>query len=191
EQSATYTASYTAALILLAQLAVRLGAADLADPLDRLPEQAEGVLAREEQLRRWVGTLDPSRRFAYAGGGIAGWTAMEGALKAKEAAYVTAEGMSLEELLHGPFVGLEAGGHLVLLGQPGPFAGRASDLASAAVEVGLDVFCLGTPPARPAGLPGFPLPETPELLAPFLATPPLQLIACFLAERRGTNPDRF
>jgi glucosamine--fructose-6-phosphate aminotransferase (isomerizing) len=191
EESATYTASYTAALIVLAQLATRLGTADLAPALTQLPAQAEDILGREREIRAWVREANVNARFMYVGGGVNGWTAAEGALKAKEASYVTAEGMSFEHCLHGPFVGLAPGDHLLLLNVPGPFEARAVDLASAGHEVGLHVVWFGMPPTQHTGLSGFPLKETLEVLSPIVASVPLQLLACYLAEARGTNPDSF
>src|SRR5205807_1289732 len=47
EESSTFTASYTGALLILAQLAAQLGARELGNALAALPEQAEDVLGRE------------------------------------------------------------------------------------------------------------------------------------------------
>jgi glucosamine--fructose-6-phosphate aminotransferase (isomerizing) len=189
ERSAAYTASYTGALIVLAQLAVHLGAPDIASSLPQLPAQAEEILARQGEIRAWVRAADLDKRFLYAGNGLNGWTAAEGALKAKEASYVTAEGMATEHLLHGPFFGLNPGDHLLLLNTPGPFSTRAAELASLAHEIGLDILWFGTPPVQPGGLKGFPFEETLEVASPILVVMPLQLLACYLAEARGANPD--
>jgi hypothetical protein len=189
ERSAAYTASYTGALLVLAQLAVHLGAPDIAAALPQLPAQAEEILSRQDEIRTWVRVADLDKRFMYAGNGLNGWTAAEGALKAKEASYVTAEGMATEHLLHGPFFGLNPGDHLLLLNTPGPFSARAVDLASLAHEIGLDILWFGTSPTQPAGLKGFPVGETLEVVSPILAVVPLQLLACYLAEARGANPD--
>ncbi len=189
ERSAAYTASYTGALLVLAQLAVQLGAPDIAATLPQLPAQAEEILSRQDEIRTWVRAADLDRRFVYAGGGLNGWTAAEGALKAKEASYVTAEGMATEHLLHGPFFGLNPGDHLLLLNPPSPFSARAAELATLAHEIGLDILWFGTPPAQPGGLNGFPFGETLEVVSPLLAVVPLQLVACYLAEALGANPD--
>ena len=189
ERSAAYTASYTGALIVLAQLAAQLGASDIAAALPQLPLQCEEILARQEELRSWVRIADLDKRFMYTGGGLNGWTAAEGALKAKEASYVTAEGMALEHLLHGPFFGLNPGDHLLLLNTPGPFSARASDLATIAHEIGLDILWFGAPPVQPLGHKGFPFGETLEVVSPIIAVVPLQLLACYVAEARSANPD--
>src|SRR5439155_2282700 len=134
EASSTHSASYTGALFVLALLAARLGAESFAAQLERLPDQLDQVLAEERPLRDWARQVTLGTRIAYAGGGLNGWTALEGALKAKEAAYVTAEGMSLETLLHGPLVGHDRGDQLVLINASGPFEPRSAEIARAAVE---------------------------------------------------------
>jgi glucosamine--fructose-6-phosphate aminotransferase (isomerizing) len=191
EGSSTHSASYTGALLVLALLATRLGAGGLLPALQALPDQLEALLIQEARLRDWVQASDPRPRFVFSGGGLNGWTALEGALKAKEAAYVTAEGMALETLLHGPVVGLNRDDHLALVNPEGPFERRAAEIGQAALEIGLRVLWLGRQPASLESEPGLAFPAVPELLSPFLATPPLQLLAAFLAERCGTNPDSF
>jgi glucosamine--fructose-6-phosphate aminotransferase (isomerizing) len=44
----------------------------------------------------------PDRLVELIGAGPNGWTAREGALKIREASYVTAEGLSAEQFFHGP-----------------------------------------------------------------------------------------
>jgi len=191
ERSATFTASYTGALLTLALLAGRLGAPGIGDALDALPGQAEQTLTNDAQVREWAQQRSAASRFIFAGGGIASWTAREGALKTKEASYVTAEGMSLEALLHGALTGLHLGDQLLIVNVRGAFEQRASEMAAAGREVGLEVTWVGNPLDQPSGLPGFAVPTTSELLAPLLTVIPLQLVACYLAEAQSANPDSF
>ncbi len=191
EQSAAYTASYTSALLVLAQLASRLGATDITAALDRLPTLAEEVLSREDELRAWAHKADLTRRFMYVGAGLHGWTAAEGALKAKEASYVTAEGMALEHWLHGPMAGTEPVDYFLLINVPGPFTARTAEITRLVHEIGLNIFWVGMPPIPSTSLPGFSFGETLEVLSPLVAVLPLQLLACYLAEARGVNPDIF
>ena len=191
ERSAAHTASYTGALVILGALAANLGAPGFGEALPELPGHAEEVLASAEVVRAYAHEQAQALRFVYAGAGPNSWTALEGALKAKEAAYVTAEGTALETLLHGPLIGLERGDQLVLVNVPGPFESRASEVAVASEKIGMGVFFVGTPPLSSSTARGVRLPETPELLSPVLAALPVQLLACFLAEARGANPDSF
>jgi glucosamine--fructose-6-phosphate aminotransferase (isomerizing) len=204
ERSSTHTASYITALIVLTKISCYLAekksglatAEKLCRGLKETASTIETAIAQEDKIRaaaRQMGS-DGARIF-FTGPGPSGVTAMEGALKCKEAAYVTAEGSHLETFLHGPIVGLGLGDHLVMLNSfaTGPAAERTADVARAMQQVGVKVWLVGRAPA------GLQIPVWVELDAPFgeelcasiVQTVPLQLLACFLAEVRGTNPDSF
>ena len=99
EKSYAYTASHTGALMRLAQVATQLGA-ELGD-LGEIPDAVARVLDRPPAV-----TDVPERLIELTGAGPNGWTAQEGALKIREAAYVAAEGLSAEQFFHGPSVAL-------------------------------------------------------------------------------------
>src|SRR4051794_40447324 len=86
EKSYAYTASHTAALARLAQIAVALGA-DLGD-LDAIP----GAVGRALELPAPLIEV-PQRLVELIGAGPNAWTAAEGALKIREASYIAAEGL--------------------------------------------------------------------------------------------------
>ncbi len=166
-----YTASHTAALLVLAQIATRLGAQ--LGPLDAIPERVAAVLDLPGPLIKV-----PDRLVELIGAGPNGWTAQEGALKIREASYVAAEGLSAEQFFHGPSVALDKQDTLVVLDGSGPMADRTEAIA-AAVEV------TGAKVAR------FPQRELGEALSVFPLTVVVQRIALELSEARGVSPDRF
>jgi len=172
EQSYAYTASHTAALARLAQIAQALGA-DLGD-LHAIPGAVQDVLDREAPLLPGV----PDRLVELIGAGPNAWTAQEGALKIREASYVAAEGLSSEQFFHGPSVALDTRDTLVVLDGGGPMAARTEAIA-AAVEV------TGARVAR------FTHDDLGEPLSIFPLTVVVQRIALELAEARGVSPDRF
>jgi len=96
ERSSAYTASHLGALARAAQLARALGA-DLA-ALSEVPAAVESAYRTmgNGQLAR-----PPSRLCEFIGGGINQWTAAEGALKIREAAYVASEGLGVEQFAPG------------------------------------------------------------------------------------------
>ena len=171
ETSYAYTASHTGALLRLAQIAVELGA-DLGD-LAAVPEIVAGVLARQGPL------VDPPRRLVeLIGAGPNAWTAQEGALKIREAAYVASEGLSSEQFFHGPSVALDEQDTLVVLDGGGPLADRTEAIAGAVEATGAQVVRFAE---RDAG----------EPLSVFPLTVVVQRIALELSEARGVSPDRF
>ncbi|MBO0770907.1 MAG: hypothetical protein J2P35_05560, partial [Actinobacteria bacterium] len=173
ERSAAYTASHLGALLRAAQLARALGA--------DLPALAEVPAAVERAYRAGeAGQLapPPDRLIEFTGGGINQWTAAEGALKIREAAYVASEGLAVEQFLHGPSVALGAADRLVALDGGGPWSARIAEVAAAAQEAGAAVTRV-----TETGL--------GELLSVFPLTVAVQRIALEAAETRGTNPDSF
>src|SRR3989442_15319127 len=162
----------------------------------------EDILSREDQVRQIAQeAVAHSRRLYFIGAGPNAVTAPEGALKAKEAAYVTAEGFELEQAIHGPQVAFEAEDLLILISVKGPAQARMADLLLAMSEIGSRVWLIGQAPtaetaelfkregwARFAICDGVNLPEE---LTPLLAALPVQLVAEFFAAARGTNADSF
>ncbi len=171
ETSYAYTASHTAALLRLAQIATALGA-ELGD-IGAVPEHVDRVLARPGPL------VDvPDRLVELTGSGPNAWTAMEGALKIREASYVAAEGHSSEQLFHGPSVALDEQDALVVLDGGGPMAARTEAIAAAVEVTGARVL-------------RFSQRDLGEALSIFALTAVVQRVALDLAETRGVNPDRF
>ena len=171
EPSYAYTASHTGALLRLAQIATALGAQ--LGPLDAVPERVAAVLERPGPL------IDaPDRLVELIGAGPNAWTAQEGALKIREAAYVAAEGLSSEQFFHGPSVALDEQDTLVVLDGGGPAADRTEAIAGAVEATGARVV-------------RFSERELGEALSVFPLTVVVQRIAAELAEERGVSPDRF
>lgn len=171
EQSYAYTASHTAALLVLAQIATRLGAE--LGPLDAIPQHVGAVLELPGPL---IAPAD--RLIELIGAGPNGWTAQEGALKIREASYLAAEGLSAEQFFHGPSVALDHQDTLVVLDGGGPMADRTEAIAAAVEVTGANVV-------------RFQQRELGEALSVFPLTVVVQRIAVELAEARGVSPDNF
>jgi glutamine---fructose-6-phosphate transaminase (isomerizing) len=170
ETSAAFTSSHLGALMRLAQLAQALGAS--LGELGEVPDAVAAAVADERS------TDVPARLLEFIGGGINQWTAAEGALKVREAAYIATEGLGVEQFLHGPSVALRATDTLVCLDGGGPWTERLSEVAAAAEQSGVRVERIS---ARELG----------EPLSIFPLTVAVQRIALNLAEVLGTNPDSF
>ncbi|MBV9095525.1 MAG: hypothetical protein JO132_16895 [Streptosporangiaceae bacterium] len=172
ERSSAYTASHLGALLRAAQLAQALGA-DL-PALGEVPAAVDHAYRRRQDDR----LVPPGRLIEFIGGGINQWTAAEGALKIREAAYLASEGLGVEQFLHGPSVALGSDDRLVCLDGGGQWAARISDVARAAEEAGVPVTRVADD-----GL--------GELLSIFPLTVAVQRIALEAAETLGVNPDTF
>src|SRR5258707_179978 len=154
-----------------------------AEALAGILEDDAPVLAVADRLHR-AGYEDPplapppARLMEFTGGGINQWTAAEGALKIREAAYMASEGLGVEQFLHGPSVALNRNDRLVVLDGGGAWSARIAEVAQAAEDSGVAVtrvvdHALG------------------ELLSIFPLTVAVQRIALEAAETLRVNPDTF
>jgi glucosamine--fructose-6-phosphate aminotransferase (isomerizing) len=210
DPSPTHSISYTTALTRLAQIATRLAALQarpqqaqqLEQNLAHIPSLMESILRRVDTLRHIAAdVVTAQRRIYFLGAGPNAATAPEGALKAKEASYVTAEGFELEQAIHGPLISFEANDLIIPISVPGPAQARMADLLLGLSEINPQLLLLGDAPnAETAALlqrphwTRFALTEDVPLLeelTPMLAALPVQLLANFLATARGTDPDSF
>ena len=202
ELSATYTISYTGALGVLADLARRIGerrgaAATLssASLTETTPAALWAGLAFEDRAQAFADAHAGHRRIWLTGGGPSAITAQEVALKIKEAAYIQAEGMSIEQMFHGPFQCADVNDLFVLIAPAGPAQTRTLQLAGPIREIGAQFLLIGDgtgdPAARALALETWDVPAVPEPLTALSCLVPLHLFAYYLALARGTNPDRF
>jgi glucosamine--fructose-6-phosphate aminotransferase (isomerizing) len=210
DPSSTHSISYIGALTRLGQIAARLAALlghtqqaqRLEQGLAQIPSLMENILAREDEVRSVAReAVAQQQRIYFVGAGPNAVTATEGALKAKEAAYVTAEGFELEQAIHGPQVAFETEDLLIPISVQGPGQARMADFLLAMSEIGSRVWLIGEAPTaetaelfKREGWARFAICDGvnfPEELTPLLAALPVQLLAEFLAAARGTNADSF
>jgi glucosamine--fructose-6-phosphate aminotransferase (isomerizing) len=188
------TKTYTTQLAALAVLGIGLGAgvdiADLRrapDEIDRLiaaTEEAEALLAIVEELAAVPGAVVSGRGLAYG-------TALEFAIKLKEACYLHAMGLSYADLLHGPIAVVDDDTPAILVAaDSGPMLPAAVALAERVTAAGAKAYGIGggrmLADASTRALPG---PDLPEWVAPLALIVPGQLITERLARRLGIDPD--
>ena len=174
ERAETYTASYLAALVVLARLSVAVGEPGFDDrQLSELP-------GRVRAAARAPAVLDaaPERLLVLAGVGPAAVTAREGALKLREGAQLPAEGYEAEYLLHGTAVPLGPRDALLAIQPSDDRFGLLELLSEAAASEGLEVRTV----SEADGL--------HPVLAQIPLTVRLQKLASDLADARGTDPDK-
>ncbi|HEV2284044.1 MAG TPA: SIS domain-containing protein [bacterium] len=201
ERSSTHTVSYAGAVAALSVLAAQVGAARLGRPAldsatlhDIVPAAIREALALEPEIAGYARGLASSPRIWLVGGGPGAIAAIEGALKIKETSYATAEGMSAEAMLHGPFQSSEPEDLFLLIAQSGPGQRRVADVAAAAHEIGARLVVVddGTATIPAEGLAArWSVPPAPEPFTALTCAVPLQLFSYHLALARGTNPDSF
>jgi len=197
------TKTFVTQLVILFLLALRMGrelgiltqkdGRGLIEELVRIPHLMEEMLRSSKQVLEIARKYLPARDFLYLGRGINYPIALEGALKLKEISYIHAEGYPAGEMKHGPIALIDREMPVVVLAtrnevydkvlsnieQVKAREGRVIALASRSdqeiVKKVDDVISI---------------PETHPSLAPILLTLPLQLLAYYMADLKGTDVDQ-
>jgi glucosamine--fructose-6-phosphate aminotransferase (isomerizing) len=158
-----------------------------------LPDLASAVLARENEISRWADLFWEKRDFLFLGRGSSYPIALEGALKLKEITYIHAEGYPAGEMKHGPIALIDKEMPIVVLAPLGPYYEKImSNLEEVKARDGI-VLALATEGDNVlAGKADhiFYLPPVDELLMPVLQVIPLQLLAYYIAVKRGCDVDQ-
>jgi len=191
ERSPVHTASHIGAMVRLAQLAVALGTPPWKTELARLPDAVQAALALRKQVIQAIDGLHLGRVVHFVGGGPAYATSLEGALKLREAAYVSTEGHELESILHGPLISINAQDSVVLMAQPGATMGRTAELSAALHEIGAPTMAVGPSAADLTATARLETPAIDELLAPIVNVIPLQYLALEVSRQLGVDADSF
>jgi fructoselysine-6-P-deglycase FrlB-like protein len=154
------------------------------DAIAAILEVAPAAGALAERLTYADTLVVSGRGFAYA-------TALEVALKLKEACYVSAVGLSYADLLHGPIAIVDVNTPALLIAAgDGPVLPGMTALARRIADAGAHVYGIGGDQAFVAAcrsaLPG---PALPEHLAPLALIVPGQLLVEARARAKGIDPD--
>jgi glucosamine--fructose-6-phosphate aminotransferase (isomerizing) len=159
--------------------------------LAELPAKVEQVLETVEPLRELTRNFSTASSMLFLGRHVGFPTALEGALKLKELAYMHAEGFAGGELKHGPIALIESGTPVVAI-MPAAGSLLAEKMASNIQEVkarGAVVIAIADSELKAADF-LVRIPSTHEFLQPVLAVVPLQVIAYEMAVARGNDVDQ-
>ncbi|MFG1698392.1 SIS domain-containing protein [Nonomuraea sp. NPDC049309] len=191
EKAVPATKTYTTQLAALAVLAIGLGADVNVDDLRRVPEAVEKLIAEPGDLEAVVEGLLDKQGVVVSGRGMAFSTALETALKLKEACYLHAMGLSYADLLHGPIAVVDADTPALLVAsENSPTLQGTVALAERVVAAGAAAYTIGGGDALSrVGTASLNGPDLPEWVAPMGLIVPGQLLTEALARRLGIDPD--
>ena len=165
--------------------------AEIESELSELPAKVEQVLETVEPLRELTRKFSKSTSMLFLGRHVGFPTALEGALKLKELAYMHAEGFAGGELKHGPIALIEDGTPVVAI-MPAAGSLLAEKMASNIQEVkarGAVIIAIADSSLAAANH-LVRIPTTHEFLQPVLSVVPLQVIAYEMAIARGNDVDQ-
>ena len=202
-----FTAQLTALFLLalkLGQLRGRLDQAQsvaLIEELSRLPVKIEEVLrSRSAQCEQLAKDFSNVKDFLYLGRGIHFPIALEGALKLKEISYIHAEGYPAGEMKHGPNALIDETLPVVVLAtrdESDPasklrYEKTLSNIQEVTARSGRVIAVATEGDTTIGGLVEhvIAIPPVIEMLSPLIEIVPLQLLAYYIAVRRGCDVDQ-
>jgi len=165
----------------------------IAEALHCLPMQITNILERADEVEELAERFKDATNFLYLGRGYNFPAALEGALKLKEISYIHAEGYPAAEMKHGPIALIDENMPVVFIA---PHDSVFDKIVSNIQEVKARGGCvIGITSREEPALAGklnyeFRVPETIDMLTPILASVPLQLLAYYIAVKRGANVDQ-
>ena len=203
------TKAFVAQVAVLNLLALALARAQGAAPeeellelgrgLRRTPEKVEETLelleggSAGDPLGEAVALFEEARCALFLGRGSSYPVALEGALKLKEISYLPAEGYPAGEMKHGPIALVDEYCPVVAVLGSGLVREKTLSNVQETVARGANVVAIAREDdeaARRMARVVLPVPEAPEMLGPFVASVPLQLLAYRFAKSRGLDVDK-
>ncbi len=196
------TKAFTCQLVALAMLTLRFGrlramsvlqGREMVKALRSLPDLARQVLERSEQIERFAETYALAQNALFLGRGYNFPVALEGALKLKEISYIHAEGYPAAEMKHGPIALIDEMMPVVCVApRDGVYQKIVSNIQEVKARRGrvFAVVTEGDQEITEMADQTVTIPETIDPLTPLLSVIPLQLLAYYVAVRRGCDVDQ-
>ncbi len=196
------TKAFTSQIAALALLTLKLGrlralsilqGREVVRALGRLPELVEQVLAGAPEVERIAERLVRASNVLYLGRGYNFPVALEGALKLKEISYIHAEGYPAAEMKHGPIALIDDLMPVVFIApRDAVYQKVVTNVEEVKARGGRVIAIVTRGDTGVARLSDhkIEIPETLDLLTPVLTVLPLQLLAYYIAVRRGCNVDQ-
>ncbi len=195
------TKAFTSQVAALALFALKLGrkrtlsvmrGREVAQALADLPRQIQSILDRAADVEAIAEQFKDAHNFLYLGRGYNFPAALEGALKLKEISYIHAEGYPAAEMKHGPIALIDESMPVVFIApHDAVFDKVVSNIQEVKARHGKTIVITSRDEPALKGLMDYEIrvPETIDMLTPVLASIPLQLLAYYIAVKRGANVD--
>jgi len=158
-----------------------------------IPDLVGKCLDRQKDVEEIAEKLKETHSCLYLGRGINMPIAYEGALKLKEISYIHAEGYPAGEMKHGPIALIDKEMPVVVLAPHDPWYEKMISQIEQAKARGGTVIAVATD--GDVLIPSLVdhvlwVPDAPWLLSPVVTVIPLQLLAYFIAAKRGLDVDQ-
>lgn len=196
---AQITATYVLGLYL-AQLRGNMFADEveaILDDLRAMPDKVQTVIDGKDDVAALAQGMQDATSVLFLGRHVGYPVALEGALKLKEIAYLHAEGFAAGELKHGPIALVEEGQPVFVIvpsprGRDSLHAKVVSNIQEVRARGAITIVIAeeGDDAVEAYANHIIRIPQAPTLMQPLLATVPLQIFACKVAEAKGYDVDQ-
>ena len=173
----------------LSQKSIKKFLAELAN----IPLKVEQTLKINDEVKKISQKFKNMKNFMYLGRGYGFPLALEGALKLKEISYIHAEGGPAAEIKHGPIALVDENMPVVFIANRGnSYEKVLSNMMEVKARKGIIIAIItkGDRSAKKIADYSIEIPETSDLMMPFVASVPLQLLAYHIARLRGCDIDK-
>src|SRR3954469_3398834 len=196
------TKAFTSQVIALALLTLKLGrlremsvvkGRQIAQAMMALPGQIKSILDRAHEIEAIAERYKNATNFLYLGRGYNFPVALEGALKLKEISYIHAEGYPAAEMKHGPIALIDENMPVVFVApHDSVFDKIVSNIQEVKARGGKVIAITSQQEEVLENLIDYEIriPQTEDMLYPILSVIPLQLLAYYVAVKRGLNVDQ-
>jgi glucosamine--fructose-6-phosphate aminotransferase (isomerizing) len=197
------TKTFVTQMVILFLLSIRIGrelghlseqeGKSLIEALIKLPHLMEEMLKSSQQVAQIARKYLHARDFLYLGRGINYPLALEGALKLKEISYIHAEGYPAGEMKHGPIALIDREMPVVVLATQNEVYDKVlSNIEEVKAREGKVIVLASQSDQKIAHKADdvISIPETHPSLTPILLAIPLQLLAYYMADFKGTDVDQ-
>jgi glucosamine--fructose-6-phosphate aminotransferase (isomerizing) len=194
-----FTTQLVALLLLAVYLGRRRGVLDATRAREILQALIEAPVEMRKTLDRKDSVWEVARRWQHAGHmlflgrGLGYPMALEGALKLKEISYAHAEGYAAGEMKHGPIALIDENMPVVVIApHDAHYEKTLGNVQEVRARDGRVIAVASDGDDEIARLAEHVLaiPHVPEIVAPLVAVLPLQLLAYYVADLKGTDVDQ-
>jgi glucosamine--fructose-6-phosphate aminotransferase (isomerizing) len=161
--------------------------------LSEIPSKVQAILAQSQLIEEIADKYKENKNFLYLGRGINFPVALEGALKLKEISYLHAEGYPAAEMKHGPIALIDEDMPVVFIATKDLIYDKViSNIEEVRARKGKIIAIATEGDKKITNLADhiIYIPESSQALVPILAAIPLQLLAYYIAVKRGCDVDQ-
>ncbi|HUR14287.1 MAG TPA: glutamine--fructose-6-phosphate transaminase (isomerizing) [Mycobacteriales bacterium] len=161
--------------------------------LQQIPDLVSEVLRRMEPVRALARELAKEERVLFLGRHVGYPMALEGALKLKELAYISAEGFPAGEIKHGPIALIDEGTPVIVIAPRHALQAKMVNNVQEVRARGARTIVIATDgdeSVTPYADTVIRIPDTKSLLTPLLTIVPMQVLSAEIARARGLDVDQ-